>query len=165
MVLWSLWVITSLLKEEVISGGTFLASFTVGGRKGEQGWGERCLSHLLSDCTFLSFLVSFPAIERWKEAAPWVFGHRKGAQEILKPGPKVQIPFEKNSKWLGPKPLEGPTLWFSKLWFRTSGLSITWDLVKNAHSEPETLPGAWNLCFKQALLVPPLKTQVWEPVL
>lgn len=165
MVLWSLWVIMSLLKEEVISRGTFLASFTVGGRKGEQGWGERCLSHLFSDCTFLSFLVSFPAIERWKEAAPWVFGHRKGAQEILKPGPKVQIPFEKNSKWLGPRPLEGPTCGSQSCGSGPVGLASPETLLKMHILNQKLCQGPMNLCFKQALLVPLLKTQVWEPVL
>lgn len=52
----SLWVIMSLLKEEMLSGGTLLASLAVGRWEGEQGWGNRVFLTGFSGCPFLSFL-------------------------------------------------------------------------------------------------------------
>lgn len=59
MVLRSLWVIMSLLKEEVISGGTFLVLH--GGRwAGGAAVRDGCLLTCFSGFIFLSSLAAFP---------------------------------------------------------------------------------------------------------
>lgn len=90
----SLWVIMSLLKEEVISGGIFLV-LRGGGWREDRGE-ERCLLTCFSGFIFLCFLST---VERWQEVA-WLWlsdaqwGHSRGG--VLKSSIKVEITCEKN---------------------------------------------------------------------